>query len=446
VKGKRIITAAIGAGGIDAAADRDPERHSKRHILEAVIGGLAGNRLINGSRNELEDGKGDRRSGRSRSRSRAPSNGGGTGAGLAALATAGLGALAGKKLLDRSKSRERDDDDRSRRRRSPSPDDYDSDRDKRHRRRSKSVTDYARKGLAALGIGEAAEAARDDRRSDRREIDETRITHKSHRSRRGSDDSYDNRRRARDDPYDDSRYADSRSSDVDKRRRKDGQKDRRAAEGKGHDSDADSLGSSSGDEKRVKKMRGKQFLTAGLATVATIHAAHNVYQSFEKREARRKAVEEGHITHEEARKLKTKSQLQDLASIGIAALGIKGAVSVSLTLLPPTEAHVLTFGLKEWKEMNGMRHEYKEFEEKKDERHRKRLERQKRLREQQAGEDNTTAVARRPSAGSDSRYASAPDLTYGGRYDEGSQHYDGVPYASGGLPAPPVGYTYDQRR
>jgi hypothetical protein len=79
----------------------------------------------------------------------------------------------------------------------------------------------------------------------------------------------------------------------------------------------------------VKKMRGKQILTAGLATVATIHAAHNVYQSFEKREARQKAVAEGQMTHEEARKLKSKAQLQDLASMGIAALGIKGAVSVS---------------------------------------------------------------------------------------------------------------------
>jgi len=49
-KGKRILTAAIGAGGIDAAADRDPDHNSKRHILEAVVGGLAGNRLINGSR------------------------------------------------------------------------------------------------------------------------------------------------------------------------------------------------------------------------------------------------------------------------------------------------------------------------------------------------------------------------------------------------------------
>jgi hypothetical protein len=77
-------------------------------------------------------------------------------------------------------------------------------------------------------------------------------------------------------------------------------------------------------------MRGKQVLTAGLAAVATIHAAHNVYQSVEKRNARHKAVKEGAMSPEEAHKLKMKARLQDAASVGIAALGIKGAVSVSV--------------------------------------------------------------------------------------------------------------------
>jgi len=64
-----------------------------------------------------------------------------------------------------------------------------------------------------------------------------------------------------------------------------------------------------------------------LATVATIHAAHNVYASMEKRKARQKAVAEGEMSPEEAKKLKSKATMQDMASIGIAALGIKGAVS-----------------------------------------------------------------------------------------------------------------------
>lgn len=275
-KGKRILTAAIGAGSIDAAADRDPDHKSKRHILEAVVGGLAGNRLINGSRSTVEDDNRSSRGGRSRSRSRGPSGGGG-GAGLAALATAGLGALAGKKLLDRSRSRSRGGDSRRRRdssnsydSRSPSP-----RRDRKERKRSKSVTDYARKGLAALGIGEAAEGGR-SRENVREVVEETRV-HRSRRhggSRDGSDDDYRGSRRSRDDgyadsrgdPYGDPRYADSRSSNVGSKsgggrsaRQKDGQKNRRIAEGKQDASDSDSsLGSSSGDEKRIKKMKASR--------------------------------------------------------------------------------------------------------------------------------------------------------------------------------------------
>ena len=50
VKGKRVLTAAIGAAGVNAAADRDPDRKSQRHILEAVVGGLAANRFLNEQR------------------------------------------------------------------------------------------------------------------------------------------------------------------------------------------------------------------------------------------------------------------------------------------------------------------------------------------------------------------------------------------------------------
>ena len=445
-KGKRILTAAIGAGGIDAAADRDPEHKSKRHLLEAVVGGLAGNRLINGSRSNVEDDGKSSRGGRSRSRSRGPSGGGG-GAGLAALATAGLGALAGKKLLDRSRSRSRGGDrSRSRggdsRRRRDSQDSYDSrspspKRDGKDRKRSKSVTDFARKGLAsglaAFGIGEASEAGKS--RENVREVEETRVR----RSRRsggsgGSDDDYRGSRRSRDaggyaesrgDPYGDPRYADSRSSNVGSRsggggrsaRQKDGQKNKRIAEGKGSGSDSESsLGSSSGDEKRIKKMKGKQLLTAGLATVATIHAAHNIYQSMEKRDARHKAVQEGEMTPEEARKLKAKATLQDAASVGIAALGIKGAIS-------------------EIKEANEMRHECREFREKKEERHRKRLERQKKSASSKGGSEG--GGGRRRANG----YSQDP-APYDDRYDRGPRYIDDNPYySSSALPAPPVGYN-----
>ncbi|KAH7403627.1 hypothetical protein BKA64DRAFT_457065 [Cadophora sp. MPI-SDFR-AT-0126] len=435
-KGKRILTAAIGAGGIDAAADRDPDKKSKRHILEAVVGGLAGNRLINGSRNNIEDdGRSVRSRSRSRSRSRGPGGGASTGP-LAALATAGLGAIAGKKLLDRSRSRSRGAS-RSRggrgssRRRRYSSDSYDSrspsprrgDKKDRHKR-SKSVTDYARNGLAALGIGGAAAAA-GDRHHDREVVEETTVRRSSRRGG-GSDDGYGGSRRSRDygyaesrDPYGDSRYADSRSSNVGSRsgggRRK--HRNRDIAEGRRDPSDSESsLGSSSGDEKRIKKMKGKQLLTAGLATVATIHAAHNVYQSMEKRDARHKAVAEGDMTPEEARKLKAKAALQDVASVGIAALGIKGAFS-------------------EIKEANEMRHECKELREKKEERHRKRMER---LQNSPRGSPRRTTgneIARRRT---EPRYTQSSAAS--SRYDDyGPRYVDDNPY-SAALPAPPVGY------
>jgi len=65
----------------------------------------------------------------------------------------------------------------------------------------------------------------------------------------------------------------------------------------------------SDDEKQTKQSRKKMLITGGLATVATIHAAHSVYQSMEKREARKKAFKEGDITAEQAKKGKNKKQV-----------------------------------------------------------------------------------------------------------------------------------------
>jgi len=90
-------------------------------------------------------------------------------------------------------------------------------------------------------------------------------------------------------------------------------------------------------ENKRKHMRGKELLTAGLATIATIHAAHGVYSSMEAHEKRHRLVAEGEMTPEEARKKQTKAWVQDAAAVGIAALGIKGAFS-------------------EWKEMNEQRY------------------------------------------------------------------------------------------
>ena len=114
------------------------------------------------------------------------------------------------------------------------------------------------------------------------------------------------------------------------------------------------LCSSSEDERRTRKMKGKEFLTAGLAAVATIHAAHGVYASMEARDKRHLEVLKGEMSPEEARKKKNKARLQDAAAIGIAALGIKGAYS-------------------EWQEVQESRKEMGELQKERAERHEKRL-------------------------------------------------------------------------
>ena len=119
-------------------------------------------------------------------------------------------------------------------------------------------------------------------------------------------------------------------------------------------SESSEVCSSSEDERRTRKMKGKEYLTAGLAAVATIHAAHNVYNSIEARDKRHEQVAKGEMTPEEARKLKNKARLQDAASIGIAALGIKGAYS-------------------EWKEVQENRHELAEMQEARQKNHEKRV-------------------------------------------------------------------------
>lgn len=172
-KMKRVLTAAVGAGTIDAA--HDPTKDSKRHLVEAVVGGLLGNRMLNGSRKDIEE---DRRTGRSRSRSRARSEGG-KGSGLAALATAGLGALGAKKLVE-SRSR-------SRSRRRISVDSYDSrsPSPRRRRSRSRSIVDGARRSLAKIGLGSGPDDRDDDYYDDR--------SSRRSRHRSPSDDRYDDR-------------------------------------------------------------------------------------------------------------------------------------------------------------------------------------------------------------------------------------------------------------
>lgn len=148
-KGKRILTAALGAGGVGGMLEHSGnDKHNKRHLIESTLAGLAANHLVNGPRSKSR-GRGGRRA-------RSESQGG-----FKDLASAGLLAAAGKKAYNHHRSKSRD-----RRGRSP---DYSSDeegnRPRRRgvsRKRSHSVSAYLSKGLSALGLTED-----DDRRGHR---------------------------------------------------------------------------------------------------------------------------------------------------------------------------------------------------------------------------------------------------------------------------------------
>jgi hypothetical protein len=128
------------------------------------------------------------------------------------------------------------------------------------------------------------------------------------------------------------------------------------------------LGSTTEDERKCRKMHRKKWITAGLAGVATIHAASSLYSSVENHDKRIIAVESGAMSPEEAHKQQQRARWKDAASIAIAALGIKGAVS-------------------EWKEVQEQQHEHAELLESREERHKKRMEHQRRkqAREQHHG-------------------------------------------------------------
>lgn len=316
-RGKRIATAAIGAGGIDKFLDRNPDEKSKRHLAEAVVGGLAATRLANGPRSKSRGRNADSRAGspdsfatgrsgirgrsrsiidrfrgRSQSRGRDASPKEGGNGGLKGLVAGGALAAAGKTIYDRVRSK-------SRKRRSPSSSSADSYVPSRTRRR-----DRRRSPHSDTGSTRRSHVA-DDRR---REIRDTRATN---------------------DPY-------TASGGV---------LTRGAAAGGGVGAGMGAAGGSGGRnqtgredelsdsssttdmENKRKRMRGKEFLTAGLASIATIHAAHGIYSSMEAHEKRHRLVAEGEMTPEEARKKQTKAWVQDAAAVGIAALGIKGAFS-----------------------------------------------------------------------------------------------------------------------
>ncbi|KAE8374483.1 hypothetical protein BDV26DRAFT_269835 [Aspergillus bertholletiae] len=321
-KGKRILTAALTAGGTDGIVDRDPTKHSKRHIIESTLAGLAATHLVNGPRSRS----------RSKSRGREKNK-----SKLQELAAAGALAAAGKEAYSRFRSRSRP------RGRSHSRDSND-DSPRRSKKRSKSVSEYISRGMEALGL-ENKEKDKDDRRR-----------HHDRPSRRDDYSDYDS-----DGEYGSRHHGSSRrtrhSRDVGRplnpgNNHTPSPSRRSGATGEeGHayhqdhnlNSDKDSdLGSSTDEEHQHKKMTRKMLLTTGLATVATIHAAHGLHGSMEKHKKRVKMVKEGDMSPEEARKLRVKNNFVDAANVGLATIGIKGAVD-------------------EWRHVDHMRKECKDF-------------------------------------------------------------------------------------
>jgi hypothetical protein len=407
-KGKRVLTAAIAAGGVDGILThkKDPEKHSTRDVIGSALAGLAANRVINGARSKSR-GRGSP-DGRGRSQSRG---------GLGDLLAGGALAATAKKGYDRFRSKSRGRD----RSRGSSGSSFDSRSPPRNRsqnrRRSQSVSGYAAKGLAAIGLKDAA---------DKIDPPDRRSTRRGNSYNDGGYGSQDVGSRSR------SIGPDASETAVSRRSRPGDRANGYALDYGPHhngdpDTDSDSdLGSSSGEEKEIKRGRRKSIITAGLATVATIHAGHSVYQSYEKRDQRRKQVKEGKMSPEEAKKLKNKGRLQDAAAIGIAALGIKGAYS-------------------EWQEMREHNSEMNEYKEKMQRHREKREARRQKLEREARAYKESGYTASMPNLVP--RYNGYHDPLPAG-YSSGAptHYYDDNPYSAGpatgrydGFPPPPPG-------
>ncbi|KAI9875067.1 MAG: hypothetical protein M1823_007552, partial [Watsoniomyces obsoletus] len=160
-KGKRVLTAAISAGGVDGilSHNRGDKDHSTRDVIGSAVAGLATNRIVNGPRSKSRgpNGSPDSRTGRSQSRG-----------GIGDLAAGGVLAATGKKVYDKIRSRSRGgDEDRGRGRSRDSSYDSRDSRSPAPRKRSASVSAGLAKGLSAIGFNSAADKVDPDRRKSR---------------------------------------------------------------------------------------------------------------------------------------------------------------------------------------------------------------------------------------------------------------------------------------
>lgn len=323
-KGKHVLTTAVTNGLIN----KDPSKPQHHHIMDTTLRGFQEGKPSREERAELQHRVGG---------SRTSSN-------LKKVAAAGAVAFAGKELYDRygrsrsvAQNYSNDDGYRSKRSQSVSDDwrrgreyqDYDDDYSDDQRapryndsgRQSNYYDDYPSRergrgwDFSSDGYSDSDmenNYHQDDygRQQGSREVARPRSTNNypDYDHHYDSDDDYNYPRRRN--------YSDSET-----------------------ESD---LGDSSDEREKEKKMKRDLLLTSGLATAATVHAAHKVYGSVNKRKQRVAQLEDGEITAEEARKERIKANTVDAASIGLAALGIKGAYG-------------------EWKEANEKRKETQNF-------------------------------------------------------------------------------------
>lgn len=150
-----------------------------------------------------------------------------------------------------------------------------------------------------------------------------------------------------------------------------------------HYSDSDSSSSSSSssstnisvssteDERRARRLKLTLPLTAGIAAIASIHAANGVHKSVKAHDKRVIQVANGEMTKEEARSLQNKGLVQDVAKVGLGVMGIQAARA-------------------KWKEVEGGRKEYKEHKKERRERDRKREEKREKERRRRREERGST--------------------------------------------------------
>ncbi|KAI4172231.1 MAG: hypothetical protein LQ343_003666 [Gyalolechia ehrenbergii] len=82
---------------------------------------------------------------------------------------------------------------------------------------------------------------------------------------------------------------------------------------------------SSDEERERSKARNKTLLAACLATITTVAAGNNIYQSTKAHQARKDQIGDGQMSRHEERGMKKKGMKLDFMSLGVAAVCLNNA-------------------------------------------------------------------------------------------------------------------------